>query len=87
MHFKLLFTDEAKNQLESLKNDNSQSKRPKAVMKCRGLMQNNLRHPSLQTHEYRNLTGPGGQRVFESYAENQTLVHIASFGTTVPTKA
>jgi hypothetical protein len=72
MHFKLLFTDVANEQLESLKNDNSQSKRLKAVRKCLGLMETNLRHPSLQTHEYHSCTGPDGEKVFESYPENNT---------------
>ena len=35
-------------------------------------METNLRHPSLCTHEYKSLRGPKGEKVFESYAQNQT---------------
>jgi hypothetical protein len=63
MHFKLLFTDEAKNQLESLKNDNSQSKRLKAVMRCLGLIQNNT---------------PGPDSVFWHYGPDQGVITIAA---------
>jgi hypothetical protein len=35
-------------------------------------METNLKHPSLQTHEYVSLKGPKGQKVFEAYAEQNT---------------
>ena len=35
-------------------------------------MQNNLRHPSLNTHKYDAITSPFGGEVFESYAQNKT---------------
>jgi len=35
-------------------------------------MQTNLRHPSLNTHKYTSMKGPGDRDVFESYAENNT---------------
>lgn len=35
-------------------------------------MEINLRHPSLNTHEYDELEGPNGEKVFESYAQNRT---------------
>jgi hypothetical protein len=44
----------------------------KAVRKCLGLMQTNLRHHSLQTHKYSSLSGPNGETVFESYAQQRT---------------
>ena len=31
-----------------------------------------LRHPSLRTHKFRSLDGPGGEDVFEAYVQNQT---------------
>lgn len=36
------------------------------------LMETDLRHPSLQTHEYSDLEGAKGEKVFESYAQNRT---------------
>ena len=35
-------------------------------------METNLRHPSLNTHEYHNLSGPNGEKVFEAYAQQKT---------------
>lgn len=42
------------------------------VIKALRLMRENLRHPSLHTHEYHSLTAPNDQKVFESYVENRT---------------
>jgi len=65
--FKLLFTDEAKNQLKDL-----DDKRLKAVRKTLGYLETNPRHPSLNTHKYSSITGPNGQEIFEAYAQNKT---------------
>ncbi|MCK4519071.1 MAG: hypothetical protein KAU12_03020 [Candidatus Omnitrophica bacterium] len=35
-------------------------------------MQNNPRHPSLNTHPYESLQGLNGEKIFEAYAENNT---------------
>ncbi|MGH7318725.1 MAG: hypothetical protein ACRELA_03735 [Candidatus Rokuibacteriota bacterium] len=35
-------------------------------------MQTNLKHPSLNTHEYTSLRGANGEKVFEAYAEQKT---------------
>lgn len=35
-------------------------------------METNLKHPSLHTHEYIDLKGGYGEKVFESYAQNRT---------------
>jgi len=35
-------------------------------------MEVNLRHPSLNTHEYTALKGPRGEKVFEAYAQQKT---------------
>jgi hypothetical protein len=32
----------------------------------------NPRHPSLNTHKFNAMFGPGGEDVFEAYAENNT---------------
>lgn len=35
-------------------------------------METNLRHQSLHTHEFTSKKGPQGEKMFESYAENNT---------------
>ncbi len=44
----------------------------KAVDKTLDLMTKNLRHRSLQTHEFTGMMGPDGEKVWESYAQNRT---------------
>jgi hypothetical protein len=34
--------------------------------------ESNPRHPGLQSHKYRSLSGPRGEEAFESYAEQNT---------------
>lgn len=70
MRFRLTFTDEADQILKQLQ----KKKDPKLnkVRKTLGLMETNLRHPGLQTHEFTSLSGPNGEKVFESYVENRT---------------
>ena len=68
----LKFTPEAKRQLAELEQDAGLSKRLRAVRKALGLMETNIRHPSLNTHKYESLSGPDGEPVFEAYAENNT---------------
>ncbi len=72
MRFRLRFTAEADGNLRRLEDDNSQRERLKAVQKCLGFMETNLRHPSLETHKYYSLVGPRGEQVFESYAQQKT---------------
>lgn len=59
-------------QVQELERDKSLEKRLKAVRKTLGLMETNLRHPSLNTHEYKSLKGARGEKVFEAYAESRT---------------
>jgi len=35
-------------------------------------METNLRHPSLNTHEFISLKGPREEKVFEAYAQQKT---------------
>ncbi len=72
MTFELLFTDRANADLDSLEADAGLAKRLKAVRKALGLLETNPRHPGLNTHKFSSLTGPGGEEVFEAYAENKT---------------
>ena len=72
MPFKLKFTPEADKQLSELENSPSKKAACKAVLKCLGYMEINLRHNSLQTHEFTSMKGPKGEKVFESYAQQKT---------------
>ena len=72
MKFILGFTKTAEEDLERLKKGSGLRKQYKAVTKALGLLQQNPKHPSLQTHSYRSLKGPDGEKVFEAYAEQQT---------------
>lgn len=70
MRFRLRFSSEAKAALESLAQQDP--KKYKKVLKTLGLMEVNLRHPSLKTHKFSSLQGPNGEDVFEAYVENRT---------------
>ena len=70
MEFKLKFSREAAETLKSL--EETDEKKYKKVRKTLGLMQVNLRHPSLQTHKYASISGPNGEEVFEAYVESKT---------------
>ncbi len=67
---RILLTDEARSQLDALAKANP-AKHQK-VLKTLGLMETNLRHPGLNTHAYTALAGTHGEKVFESYVENNT---------------
>jgi hypothetical protein len=70
--FELLFTDQAGADLDSLEADAGLAKRLKAVRKALGLLETNPRHPGLRNHKFSSLKGPGGEEIFEAYAENKT---------------
>lgn len=72
MSYKLLFTDQANDDLDSLENNRHLKKRLKAVRKALGYLETNPRHPGLNTHKFSSLEGAYGEEVFEAYAENNT---------------
>ena len=72
MQRQLRFTDEADAQLKALAFDSAQAGLHKQVLKTLGLLEINIRHPGLHTHEYQSLLGAKGERVWEAYAQNQT---------------
>ena len=72
MQFLIRFSLVADADLRALEADEGLAKKLKAVRKTLALMEVNLRHPSLQTHEFHALFGPNGEKVFEAYAQNQT---------------
>jgi hypothetical protein len=69
MTFMLEFTKEALADLNALNNDPSKKRILKDVIKTLRLMETNLRHPSLNTHEFHSFKGPKGEKVFEAYAQ------------------
>jgi hypothetical protein len=70
--YELLFTPQADCNLKELETDPSKKTILKSVRKTLGLMETNLRHPSLQTHVFQSLTGPSGEKVFEAYVQQKT---------------
>ena len=72
MRFELLYTPEARAQIETLEKDSAKARIWKAVRKTLGLMETGLRHPSLHTHKHSVLRGAGSEEVFEAYAQNRT---------------
>jgi len=72
MDFILKYSDTAARHFMSLKVDPSKHRIFKDVVKALRYMESNLRHPSLNTHEYHTLKGPDGEKVFESYAQQKT---------------
>lgn len=72
MRFELLYLPESARQRRALENSPSQAKVWKAVRKTLALLETDLRHPGLNSHKYSALHGPGGEEVFEVYAQNKT---------------
>ncbi|MBS3907978.1 MAG: hypothetical protein KGZ49_13180 [Syntrophaceae bacterium] len=70
--FELIFTPQADEDLMEIENNPAQKNILKAVRKTLGFMETNLRHPSLNTHEFTSLRGPNGEKVFEAYAQQST---------------
>ena len=66
MRFYLSFTPTAKANLKELKESAHLEKRFKAVSKALKFLQEDPRHPSLQTHEFSSFKGPGGEKVFDA---------------------
>ena len=69
---KLIFTPQADADLREIEKNPSKRNNLKPVRKCLGFLETNPRHPSLNTHEFRSLKGPNGEKVFEAYAQQKT---------------
>jgi hypothetical protein len=68
----LLFTPQADADLSEIETNPAKKIVLKAIQKTLGIMETNLRRPSLNTHEYTSLNGPNGEKVFEAYAQQKT---------------
>ena len=71
MQFKLIFSEEAKLNLREIESEKSKKALLKQIRKVLGLMETNLRHPSLNTHKFDGISCKIGE-VFETYAQNKT---------------
>jgi hypothetical protein len=72
VRFVLRFADRGKLDLANIRGNPALAKRCKAVEKALGRMEVDLRHQSLNTHEFDDLSGPNDEKVWEAYAENAT---------------
>jgi hypothetical protein len=72
MRRELRLTPTARETLAQLERDSAKKSLLRQVRKTLALLETNLRHPSLATHKYRSVVGPGGEEVFEAYVQNQT---------------
>ncbi len=79
MAFKLRYSETAERHLLNLKNDPSKRRILKDVIKTLRYIEVNLRHLSLSTHEYHNLKGPNGEKIFEAYAQQKTPGALSHF--------
>jgi len=70
--FKLIFSQKARDNLKELEKNNSLAKRLKAVRKTLAYLENNPKHPSLNTHKYISKYGDNHEEIFEAYVENNT---------------
>lgn len=86
MIFELSFTERADADLLKLEQDLSKKAILKAVRRTLALMENNLRHPSLNTHEFSSLKGPKVKRSLRLMLNKILPVHIVYFGIMVHLK-
>ncbi len=70
--FELILAPQADSDLQEIEDDPSKKNVLNAVRKTLGFMETNLRHPSLNTHEFTSLKGPNGEKVFEAYVQQKT---------------
>jgi hypothetical protein len=85
MQFNILVTPEAQQAIDELAN--TDRGKYQKVLKTLGIMQTNLRHPGLHTHEYMMIKGPNNEKVFEAYVENKTPAAYRVFWCYGPGKA
>lgn len=72
VRFELVYTPEARAQIEDLESSPAKARIWKAVRKTLGLMETDLRRPGLRTHKYGSLSSESGEDIFEAYAQNRT---------------
>jgi hypothetical protein len=70
--FPIRFQPGAASQYCSLRDDPQRRGIFGQVKKALRYLEENPRHPSLRTHEFRSLEGPNKEKVYEAYAQNNT---------------
>jgi len=70
--FRLEFTNEADEVLSDLSASAQYQKKLDKVRRTLGRIQQNPRHPGLNSHKYDSIEGLAGEEVWESYVENRT---------------
>ena len=71
-NWEIVFTPEADANLTEIETDPSKKRILKDILKTLAFMEVNLRHPSLNTHEFKSLKGPKGEKIFEAYVQQKT---------------
>lgn len=69
---KLVFTMAAAAHLTGLMQNPADEGVLKQVRKTLNLLEQDTRHPGLNTHEYDSIQGAKGERVWEAYVQNNT---------------
>jgi hypothetical protein len=72
MRRKIKFTPTADAEYTALEQASSNAALLDQVRKAIGYLDIDPHHPSLHTHEFTSLSGAGGEKVFEAYAQNNT---------------
>ena len=72
VEFQLIFTTEASAVLDDLEHNPMYAKKHKKVLKALGFLEQDPRHPGLQSHPYSSIDGPNGETLWDSYIENNT---------------
>jgi len=58
--------------LQKLAGSPAQAGLHKQVLKTLALLQHNIRHPRLKTHQYHSRRGKKGEPIWEAYVQNNT---------------
>ena len=69
---KLSFTEIALQTLEQLAAQKAKPGLYRQVCKTLAFLETDSRHPSLRTHLFSSLAGPGGAKVWEAHIQNRT---------------
>ena len=79
MIFRLRLDDDAAKTLQELQHNHSKKRILKDVLKTLEFMKTNLRHPSLNTHEYHSFKGPNGEKFLNPTPNKKLPEHIEFF--------
>lgn len=72
MAFRLIFSRDAAQAMKDLEGSAHTQKKLKRVRRALGLLQRDPRYPGLRSHQYSSISGINGEKVWDSYVENNT---------------